>query len=50
MLNDIIKNKSIEARALIAFYPCNSNEEDDIEIYDEKDEKTLIGKWCTLRQ
>ena len=50
MLNEIIEKKTIEARAIVAFYPCNSNEDDDIEIYDENDGKTLKGKWCTLRQ
>lgn len=50
MLNEIIEKKVIEARAIIAFYPCNSNADDDIEIYDENDGKTLKGKWCTLRQ
>jgi len=50
MLNDIIEQKTIEARAILAFYPCNSNADDDIEIYDENDGQTLKGKWCTLRQ
>jgi cobalamin-dependent methionine synthase I len=50
MLKEIIEEKTIEARAFLGFYPCNSNEDDDIEIYDENDFKTLKGKWCTLRQ
>jgi len=50
LLKGIIEKKEIEARALVAFYPANSNGDDDIEIYDENDGKTLKGKWCTLRQ
>jgi len=37
MLKDIIDNKLIEARGIIGFYPANSNDEDDIEVYDEND-------------
>ena len=50
MLQDLITNKKIEARAIIAFYPCNSNEDDDIEVYDEQDGQTLRAKFFTLRQ
>lgn len=50
MLNDIIENKLIEARGIIGFYPCNSNGEDDIEVYDENDGETLKAKFCTIRQ
>lgn len=49
MLNDIIDNKLIEARGIIGFYPCNSNGEDDIEVYDENDGETLKAKFCTIR-
>jgi len=38
MLNKIIDQNLIEARGIIGFYPCNSNEEDDIEVYDENNE------------
>ena len=50
MLKEIIDNKLIEARAILGFYPCNSNENDDIEIYDENDGKTEKAKFYTLRQ
>lgn len=50
MLNDIIENKLIEARGIIGFYPCNSNDEDDIEVYDENDGETFKAKFCTIRQ
>ena len=50
MMNDIIENKLIEARGIIGFYPCNSNGEDDIEVYDENDGETFKAKFCTIRQ
>ena len=50
MLNKIIENDLIEARAIIGFYPCNANGEDDIEVYDELDGETLKAKFCTIRQ
>lgn len=50
MLNEIIEKDLIEARGIVGFYPCNSNKEDDIEIYDENDGETLKAKFCTLRQ
>ena len=36
MLKKIIADKSLEARAIVAFYPANSDG-DDIIVYDEKD-------------
>jgi len=50
MLEEMIKEKSIEARAIIGFYPCNADENDDIEVYDPADGTTLKAKFCTLRQ
>lgn len=50
MLKEIIDKNLIEARGIVGFYPCNSNEEDDIEVYDENDCKTLRAKFATLRQ
>jgi len=35
MLKEIIDKKLIEARAILGFYACNSNQDDDIEVYDE---------------
>jgi len=48
-LQEMIASNSIDARAIVGFYPCNSNEQDDIEIYEE-DGTTLKSKFCTLRQ
>lgn len=50
MLEEIIEQDLIEARGIIGFYPCNSNGDDDIEVYDEADGTTLKAKFCTLRQ
>ena len=48
MLNRIVKDKLVTGRAVIAFYPCNSVDDDDIELYD--DNHATIGKLYTLRQ
>lgn len=50
MLKDIIDNNLIEARGIIGFYPCNANEEDDIEVYDFDDPTKMAAKFCTIRQ
>lgn len=50
MLNNMIENNLIEARAIIGFYPSNSNDEDDIEIMDPNDPEKMISKFATLRQ
>jgi len=39
MLKDIIDKKLIEARAILGFYACNSNADDDIEVYDENNQE-----------
>jgi 5-methyltetrahydrofolate--homocysteine methyltransferase len=51
MLTDLISNNWIEARAIVGFYPCNSNEEDDIEVYSSENaaERNVISKFHTLR-
>lgn len=50
MLKDIIDNKWVEARGLIAFYPANSNEDDDIEVYEGEEKSKLLCKYHTLRE
>ena len=49
VLSDIISKKLIEARGIIGFYPCNSDENDDIEVYEEDESMKLKAKFCTLR-
>jgi len=50
MLNKIVDEKLIEARAVIGFYPCNSNTDDDIEVYDPENPTELKATFATLRQ
>jgi 5-methyltetrahydrofolate--homocysteine methyltransferase len=48
MLNKILKEKSLKAKAIFGLFPANSIG-DDIEVYDAKKTKTL-AKFLTLRQ
>jgi 5-methyltetrahydrofolate--homocysteine methyltransferase len=41
MLNQIIKDKSLQANGVIAFYACERNEIDDVTLYDEKGDKEI---------
>ena len=50
MLQNIIEKKLLTARGVIAFYPCNQVDGDDIELYDNDDRENIIGKLFTLRQ
>jgi len=52
MLNEIINSNSLKANGVWAIYPCNSNEEDDIILYDPNSEvdRKQIGVFHTLRQ
>jgi 5-methyltetrahydrofolate--homocysteine methyltransferase len=45
LLETIIKQKTLKANAVFGFYKCNSNDQDDILIYDENDKHihTLHG-------
>lgn len=49
MLQQLIQEKWLEARAVIGLFPANSVG-DDIEIYGDLDRKEIIGKQRTLRQ
>lgn len=50
MLKKIIKNKWLEARGVIGFYPANTVDHDDIELYSPDGEKKVVGRLHTLRQ
>lgn len=50
MLKDIVDNKLLTARGVIGFYPCNTVNEDDIELYDNDSRDNTIAKLFTLRQ
>ncbi|MBZ0166472.1 MAG: cobalamin-dependent protein [Candidatus Omnitrophica bacterium] len=49
LLDRIVKDKLLEPRAVIGFYPANSVG-DDIEIYSDRDGKSSLGMLHTLRQ
>ncbi len=49
MLTKLIDEQWITANAVIGFYPANSVE-DDFEVYADESRKTLIHKFCMLRQ
>jgi len=50
MIKDIIKNKWLEARGIIAFYPANTVDHEDIEVYSDESKTTVLAKFHTLRQ
>ncbi len=49
MLDDIIKNKSLQANGVIAFYPA-SNTGDDIDLYKSEKDSTPFATFHFLRQ
>jgi len=51
MLDKIIKNKWLEARGIVGFYPANTVDHDDIEVYSPGPEKgKVLCKFHSLRQ
>jgi len=52
MIKEISKEKCLKANGVWGIFPCNSNEEDDIILYDPlcENEKKQIGVFHTLRQ
>jgi 5-methyltetrahydrofolate--homocysteine methyltransferase len=48
-LDEIIAKKMIAAKGVFGIWPANSNG-DDIELYTDESRKTLIAKFCHLRQ
>ena len=50
MLNKIISEKWLTAKAVAGFYPCNSVNEDDIEIYEDETRAVVKTVFHTLRQ
>jgi len=49
LMNDFIKNKRLEARAVVGIFPANSVG-DDIEVYTDDNRGTKRGTFFTLRQ
>ena len=50
MLNKLINEKKLKANGVIGFYPANSVNDDDIEIYENEERATPIFTYCCLRQ
>ena len=50
MLDRIIAEKWLTARAVIGFYPANSDDHDDILLYTDATRKTVAHRLCNLRQ
>ncbi len=50
MLTDFIENRRLEARAVMGFWPANSNDRDEIEIYTADTRREIRTRLPTLRQ
>lgn len=50
MLKELIDNKLIEARAMIGFYPANTVNDDDIEVYEDREKTRKLCTFYTIRQ
>lgn len=49
MIRKIIDNKWLEARGILGFYPANTVNHDDIELYEDESKQKSLGKLFTLR-
>ena len=50
MLEKVIEEQWLEARAVIGFYPANTVDHDDIEVYENDDRKSVVAKFFNPRQ
>ncbi|MEM6262173.1 MAG: methionine synthase [Bacteroidota bacterium] len=50
MLKQIIEEKWLTARAVIGFYPANSVNDDDIEVYTDETRQEILTKFYNVRQ
>jgi 5-methyltetrahydrofolate--homocysteine methyltransferase len=50
MIEQIIQNGWLEARGVVGFYPANTVDHDDIELYADESKNVALGKLHTLRQ
>lgn len=50
MLRKIIENNWLEARGVVGFYPANTVDHDDIEVYSPEGDGKVLCKLHTLRQ
>jgi len=50
MLKQLIDEKWLSARAVIGFWPANTVNDDEMELYTDASRKNLIGKFQSIRQ
>jgi 5-methyltetrahydrofolate--homocysteine methyltransferase len=50
MLDQVIEDKWLSARAVIGFYPANSEDHDDILVYSDDERNDVAHRLCHLRQ
>jgi len=50
MITKIIQNKWLEARGVIGFYPANTVNHEDIQLYSDENKTQVVGRLHTLRQ
>ena len=49
MLNRLLDENLIEARGIVGFYPCNTVELDDVEVYDPQEPGRPACKFAMIR-
>jgi 5-methyltetrahydrofolate--homocysteine methyltransferase len=49
MLKKIIDNQWLEARGVVGFYPANTVDHDDIELYEDESKTNIVCRLHTLR-
>ncbi len=50
MLDTLIEERWLEARAVIGFYAANAVDHDDVVIYEDEQRSTVTQRFCNLRQ
>lgn len=50
MLSELIEQKQLQAHGIIGFFPANSTEDDDIEVYSDQSRSEVISTVHCLRQ
>ncbi|MGI4833069.1 MAG: methionine synthase [Janthinobacterium lividum] len=50
MLAEVIENKSLTARAVLGFWPANTQDHDTIEVYEDDTRQQVRDEFFTLRQ
>ncbi|MDH3429568.1 MAG: methionine synthase [Gammaproteobacteria bacterium] len=50
MLDRIISERWLQARAVVGFFPANSDHHDDLLVYSDEARKTTLTRLCHLRQ